>query len=177
MLAFEDAPQNVRSVAFSPDGKTLAVGLGDVDHGFKLFGQPTEPVLLESLPGVTGAQPARPVLVHGYSGSGGAVVLWDMTRQEWLTDKPLHVAEGEVVSLAFSQDGKTLAAGFEGFISGGGLAVANVIGGVVLWNVDPETWKHHAGLIANRNLTRAEWRRYFPGENYRPTFDHLPVPP
>lgn len=34
-----------------------------------------------------------------------------------------------------------------------------------------------AGRTAGRNLTLAEWRRYFPDQPYRPTFLDLPVPP
>jgi hypothetical protein len=28
-----------------------------------------------------------------------------------------------------------------------------------------------------QNLTRADWRRYFPDEPYRQTFDNRPIPP
>jgi hypothetical protein len=69
--------------------------------------------------------------------------------------------------VAFSPDGKTIAAGF------GTLGV----GGVALWDVDLDSWQGLAGTIANRNFTRTEWRQYFPEEPYRPTFPDLPVPP
>ena len=69
--------------------------------------------------------------------------------------------------MAFSPDGKTLAAGY----GGGGLG-----GGVVLWDVDLESWQRLAGRIANRNFTRDEWRQYFPDKPYRRTIRSLPWP-
>ena len=47
----------------------------------------------------------------------------------------------------------------------------------MLWDVDLHSWQSHAGRIANRNLTRGEWRQYFLDEPYRATFPDLPVPP
>ena len=70
--------------------------------------------------------------------------------------------EGDVSSVAFSPDGKTIAAGYGG--------------GVVLCDVTPESWQPIAAQIANRNFTRAEWRRYFPEAPYHATFPDLPVP-
>src|SRR5205823_5853696 len=79
----------VQSVAFSPDGKTIAAGYGR---------------------GVGG-------------GAGGGVVLFDAAARRRLSEGPLPVQEGYVRSVAFSPDGKTIAAGYVG-------------GGVVLWDVD-----------------------------------------
>jgi hypothetical protein len=39
----------------------------------------------------------------------------------------------------------------------------------VVWNVDPASWSARACQIANRNLTRAEWRAYLPNRPYRKT--------
>jgi hypothetical protein len=82
-------------------------------------------------------------------------------------DEPLPVEEGSVRSVAFSPGGKTLAAGFG----------RRGVGGVVLWDVDLQSWQRLAGQIANRNFTWDEWRQYFRGEPYRPTFHELPTPP
>ncbi len=125
---------NVRSVAFSPDGKTLAAGCG--------FG--------------------------GSEDEGGGVVLWDTTQRLRLHDQPLVIADGGVKSVAFSPDGKTLAAGY---------GVFQRSGGVVLWDVDLASWRRHAGAIANRNMSREEWQEYFPDKPYRRTFDWLPESP
>jgi WD40 repeat protein len=53
------------------------------------------------------------------------VVLWDTARRERLQEKPLAVTEGGVSSVAFSPDGKTVAAGY---------SFAGGVGGVVLWD-------------------------------------------
>ena len=128
------------SVAFSPDGKTLAAGYGT---------------------GMDGG-----ISLDYY----GGVVLWDTVRHSRLQDQPLAVNGGEVRDIAFTPDGKTLAAGYVGSLGGG-------LGGVVLLDVDYASWRRRAGAIANRNFTRAEWQEYFPDQPYRKTFDWLPAAP
>ncbi len=129
----------VQTVAFSPDGKTIAAGYG--------------------IEGPRGPGDGRVL---------GGVVLWDMASRTRLAAAPFPMYEGDACSLAFSPDGKTIAAGY-GFGSIGG--------GVLLWDVDPKSWQRKAGQIANRNFTRDEWRQYFHDEPFRPTFPDLPVPP
>ena len=80
-------------MAFSPDGKTLAAGYGDMLR----FGGPSAAWCCGTWP-----------------------------RGKRLVEEPLPVNEGDVRSVAFSPDGKTLAAGY-GDVGGGG--------GVVLWDV------------------------------------------
>jgi WD40 repeat protein len=126
---------SVSSVAFSPDGHTLAAGFGS-----------------------------------GRVDGRGGVVLSDVAGRTRLVEAPLVLPEGSVSSVAFSPDGHTLAAGHSpGRVDGRG--------GVVLWDVDFNFWRRLARQVANRNLTRAEWRQYFPDRPYRATFDDLPVPP
>jgi WD40 repeat protein len=98
----------------------------------------------------------------------GGVVLWDVASRKRLVEQPLAVQADyvNVISVAFSPDGKTLAAGY-GSDHGSG---------VVLWDVDLESWQRRAGQIANRNFTREEWREYFPERPYHATFPDLPVP-
>jgi WD40 repeat protein len=87
----------VTSVAFSPDSRTIAAGYTVYIH--------------ES--------------GNRYHESGGGVVLWDAAASRRLDDNPLPVKEGGVNSVAFSPDGRTIAAGY----TGGGPG-----GGVVLWD-------------------------------------------
>jgi hypothetical protein len=56
--------------------------------------------------------------------------------------------------VAFSPDGRTLAAGF----SAGLGHDPGKDPGVVLYDLDPQSWQRRACRIANRNLTRQEWR-------------------
>ena len=92
----------VRSVAFSPDGKTLAAG-------YLSYGRAS-------------------------SSPSGGVVLWDTATQRRLVEEPLlvPVAGSLVESIAFSPNGKTLAAGYHGLMSGYKNAVALFEGGSLL---------------------------------------------
>jgi WD40 repeat protein len=123
----------VNSVAFSPDGKTLAAGY------------------------------SRGLFV----GVVGGVAVFDVAGRKRLSEQPLDVAKGAVNSVAFSPDGKILAASYR---------VDDVINGVTLFDIDPDSWQRIAGQIANRNFTREEWRQYMPEtEKYRATFPNLPL--
>jgi WD40 repeat protein len=171
-------------VSFSSEGRTLAAGydssVGDVGGGVVLWEVGGRVRLQEKPLAVAEGNvysvsfsPEGRTLAAGYGsrvGGGGGVVLWEVGGRVRLQDQPLAVAEGYVSSVSFSPDGKTLAAGY-------GRDVGVVVGGVVLWDVDLDSWRCHARQTANRNLTRAEWRQYFPDTPYRPTFDDLPIPP
>jgi WD40 repeat protein len=103
--------------------------------------------------------------------AGGGVVLWDLATRRRQFNKPLAVEQGRVYCVAFSPDGQAIAAGFRPNSTHGGN------GGMVLWDMTLESWRRHAGRIANRNFTRDEWREYFPDTPYRATFPDLPIPP
>jgi WD40 repeat protein len=136
----------VKDVAFSPDGRTIAAGyvvfnrdggyggvvLWDVAGRKRLADEPL-PVKEGRVSGVA-FSPDGKIIVGGYnaaaadaavSGRGG-VVLWDVAARKRLTDEPLPVMDGSVAGVAFSPDGKTIAAGFYGGANRGG---------VMLWDV------------------------------------------
>jgi WD40 repeat protein len=178
--AAEDRPGNM---AFSPDGKTLAVGCGrgegkcvslwNVVARKRLGDLPLD--VTEGSPGDLAFSPDGKTLAVRYDNSnlgGEAVLLWDVAARGRLSDEPLSVAGAYIRNFAFSPDGKTLAAGYRS------KSERSIHGGVVLWDLDLESWKRKAGEIANRNFTKAEWLEYLPDQpSYRKTFDWLPEAP
>jgi tetratricopeptide (TPR) repeat protein len=165
----------VKCVAVGPDGQTLAAGYDDghshggvvLCHaaGRRRLGDGLLPVKEGAVSSVA-FSPDGQTLAAGYTGdrdrySFGGVVLWDAAARRRLADKPLPVKEGAVSSVAFSPDGRTLAAGYDG--------------GVALLDGDLGSWQRRAGQIANRNFTQKEWLEYFPETPYRAIFPDLPV--
>jgi hypothetical protein len=178
----------VRSVSFNADGSILAAGyssgyknresvsnrggvvLWDVDLRARLSDRPL-PVVEGEVESVIFSPDGNTLAAcfSSHDTSIGGVVLWDVASRGRLADKPVAMSQVNVGCIAFSPDGNSLAAGYTG-------AVAGVSGGVVLCDVGLETWKRHACLICNRNLSLNEWRRLFPGATYRPTFLGVPTP-
>jgi WD40 repeat protein len=136
----------VNSVAFSPDGRTLAAGTTD---GAVLLWDVTDPARpaapARPLSGQDGVGPVAfspngRILASGSDGSGagqgpaiGNIQLWDVTEPARPAALgPAITASGEVSSLAFSPDGRTLASGSDGTYNGPGA------GTIQLWDVtDP----------------------------------------
>ena len=135
---------SVRSVAFSPDGTTLAAGYSYL-HGFYRDGGVVlwdvagrKRVMQAPLPrkggqvGVVAFSPDGKSLAGVYVGGpspGGGVVLWDVAGRKLLCQVSPPPPVGRIVNVAFSPDGTTLAAAYsyeDGFYTDGGM---------VLWDV------------------------------------------
>jgi WD40 repeat protein len=138
-----------KSVAYSPDGKTLATGY----------------------------------IANGMPGSNGGVVLWDVTAQRRLASPLAILPKAIVNSVAFSPDGKTLAACYlfltvkapaagkklgetDSWIRKA-MEIANLLfpagkklGETLLWDINPDSWIRKAREIANRDFTPEESRLY-----------------
>jgi WD40 repeat protein len=97
----------------------------------------------------------------------GELILWDLaTRQPWSI--PL---EDDMAMLTWSGDGKLLAAaGWKGKNSDPAVDI------IKLYNLDIASWPGKACRVANRNLTRQEWRQYMGDLPYQPLCPGLPVP-
>ena len=64
-----------------------------------------------------------------------------------------------------------------GLMTGGGRGLVSAdeaLGEMMFWNLDPAVWKDRACEVAGRNLTRTEWQRYLPDEDYRVTCLQFP---
>ncbi|MCJ7568724.1 MAG: TIR domain-containing protein [Anaerolineales bacterium] len=153
---------NVWTLAFSPDGDTIATGSADETIRFwdAASGEPVGDPILGHEIGVTSLafSPDGAVLASG--GIDATILLTDLASRQRI-GPPLTRHEASVSSLAFSPDGESLVSGSHD-------------SQVLLWVLDSAFLKEKACQRAGRNLTQAEWLRYFPGVPYRKTCPDLP---
>jgi WD40 repeat protein len=158
----------VGSVAFSPNGNRLASesfgsegelrlwDIKDIEHIQPLGGTGKDNAGAESV-------------VFSADGKRLASASWDNTVRLWNAENgqplgaPLKGHEAPVLNVAFSSDGKRLAS-------------ASMDNTVNIWDTDPRSWQQRACVIAKRNLTRQEWRRYIGDQQYHKTCPDLPGP-
>ena len=183
--------EEVRSLAFSPDGRTLAAGIGS---GIRLLnvgdGRATPPI--NGLTGAIGALAFSPDGRTLAAGGHGVITLWDVRTRRQI-GVPIGGHEGPITALAFGRDGSILASGAEdGAVKLWDVAEQSQIGAplaghfervafmafdsgmktlitsddkavVRQWNIAmPPNPTAIACSIAGRALTRAEWRQYVP---------------
>ncbi len=129
---------DVRCLAFSPNGKTIAVGYvnstrgdgvatWDVATGNRLVDYPLPPNEL-GLTSVDFSPDGKTIAAGIFRG----VVLWDAATRKRLFHEPLHAKEGGVETVSFSPDGRTVLAEVSGmYVSSSGEGRA----GVVRWDV------------------------------------------
>ena len=152
----------VFSLAFSPDGQTLAsssqdgVLLWDVSSG-KIRGHilalPTT-VTQGSYGGVLFSP--KGTLVGMVGSPNLSFVLWSVAGQELLADA-ISTDDTAYGSIAFSPDEQHL-------LSTSSLVSNPDQGVLMLWDIAPGLWQQHACAIANRDLMPNEWRQYVKNE-------------
>ncbi len=87
------------------------------------------------------------IVYHKLTGSqSGTVILWDVATGEPLG--PPLMGNTDMETMALSPDGQTLALGSFGDNT------------VILWEISRESWPSRACRIANRNLSRGEWKQF-----------------
>jgi WD40 repeat protein len=154
----------VYSVAFSPDGKLLASGsrdtrviLWDVKSrtqlGLPLTGH------VDTVTRVVFSPDSRQVA----SASGDStVMIWDVATGQLMISFDSH--SEWISSVDFSPDGKILASGGDD-------------GTIQMWDIGRTSWQEDACNIVGRNLTRAEWALYLPGQTPRKTCEQWLLEP
>ncbi|MGR6918144.1 nSTAND1 domain-containing NTPase [[Actinomadura] parvosata] len=152
--------KKVLALAFRDDGRVLATGGADRTARLWQVDDPSRPVLRATLgahtDNVTGVafQPGGRVLATG--SDDGTTGLWDVRDPA----RPLATAvltghAGTVNAVAFAPGGTALATGGEDST-------------VRLWGTDPGRAAHDVCALVFPAITRAEWRRYLPGPQFRP---------
>jgi WD40 repeat protein/DNA-binding SARP family transcriptional activator len=146
--------QLIFAIRFSPDGKQIATGddKGNVDFWDVATGQQVG----RELGGQNGA-----VFSVTYSPDGSQVMTTSGDGKFRLID----LATGKLVGAPLPGAD---APGWGTFFPDGKQIVATFWDGTgMVWNVDPAAWRNQACRIANRNLTRAEWRDFLSSRPYR----------
>jgi WD40 repeat protein len=143
---------DARAVALSPDGRMLAVGgYGTVVRLWDVRTQKVVHVLhAGNVEALEFSPDGRIVFVSGNDAS-----LWDVATGTQIGQRLSLGITNRTAMIDLSADGRRLL-----------MTLANGRGAV--WDVDPESWARRACGLANRTLTRAEWRRFLGARPYEP---------
>jgi WD40 repeat protein len=87
-------------------------------------------------------------------GWDGALRLWDRTSGQAI-GPPLSGNDTYTRSIAWLDPERLLTGSFDGRL--------------IAWDMAPSAWVTRACELAGRELSRAEWARYLPGQPYRRT--------
>ena len=186
------SPDGVRlAVAIVRDGApTMEVAMLDLSSGERLWTRPGD----ESFT-VPAWSPDSQILALG-GWQNGALTLRDAVSGRRLKE-PVNANAGFVMTVTFTPDGSTIAtAGTDGtvrlwdadtlkqvgsnlphvdneataamVVNDDQLLAISAVGKLYRWDLDAGRWADQACLVANRTLTRSEWRSFLPGLPYDP---------
>jgi WD40 repeat protein len=156
--------QQVRDLAFSPDGRWLAtLSVTELRVWETASGQPVGQALVQpnSAGGVLTFDPTGQRIAVGWRGldatgqTYGYVILWDVITGQQVGAPLLGLFE-RTIGLHFSPDGQWLLG-------------ADRLSTVLAWDLRPSIWRQIACRIANRNLSVQEWAQFFGNIPYRET--------
>ncbi|HYI17135.1 MAG TPA: protein kinase [Solirubrobacteraceae bacterium] len=184
-------------LSFSPDGRTLAVGLGERTE--LRDGRSLRVVARLQGSAARGGEGTRVRFspdgrLLAVGAFDGYTRLWDVATRRPV-GSPLAGHEAGVATAEFSPDGRMLAtSGLDGTVilwdipsrrslgtlpgplgftatrfsrDGRHLFVLRETGLALRWEVTPDAWSQHACRVAGRDLTPAEWADLVPDEDYR----------
>ena len=161
LLARLDVEDFANSVAFGPDGTTLAVSSSGKDN-VQLWDihRPEAPVRLgEPLDGPVSDiyqiafNPARPELAAGTI--DGTIWFWDLSNPSQPRRAGTVTSSAAVMSIAYRPDGMALAAGTRD-------------AQVRLWRTDPQSAINWICAATGDHMTEAEWQQLVPRTEYTP---------
>jgi len=149
--------RTVLSVAFSPDGQTLASGGADEAVRFwnvdemQALGSPVD--AHDWFVSTVAFSPDGLMLASG--SYDNQVVLWDVATRQRI-GQPLTDHSGRVAAVMFSPDGSHLLSGSKD-------------GSVLWWDASFTSWRTRACAVARRSLTSIEWTQYVGSLPYHAT--------
>jgi WD40 repeat protein len=160
--------REIYSLAFSPDGGTLASASGD--GSIVMWDVATRKQRGIPLRGHTNAVMSVAFSPDGNTLASGSwdqtIILWDVKTRQSL-GSPLTGQDREVYAVGFSN------------ASGGRFFFQSDTVTIIAWDTEIEKWRARACSRANRNLAEAEWEQYFDQDSdeqppYRSTCPDLP---